>query len=225
MNKSIKIDESILSEVLLKDSEIMKIFIFCLIHSNHKGKKFKSLSVSTGSVVLSESIIKNKLNTDLALFKDKIKKLKSLKLLKFSLIEKSIIVNINNYSDYHLDFKSENKNTIDERKNVFKEKVKSYVGDFNKKVLVSFFSYWTEPNKSGTKMRFELEKTWDIKRRIKTWVRNESIWNSKGFNKPIGLKNHEAFKQKEREVFGHVRSATNMYSIGDVVEKKKDKDK
>ena len=32
--------------------------------------------------------------------------------------------------------------------------------------------YWTEPNKSCTKMRFELEKTWSLGRRLKTWNRN-----------------------------------------------------
>lgn len=32
-----------------------------------------------------------------------------------------------------------------------------------------FISYWTEPNKSGTKVRWELEKTFDVKRRLLTW--------------------------------------------------------
>ena len=32
-----------------------------------------------------------------------------------------------------------------------------------------FHSYWTEPNKSKTKLRWELEKTWDTKRRLQTW--------------------------------------------------------
>lgn len=40
----------------------------------------------------------------------------------------------------------------------------------------AFIDYWSEANKSGTKMRFEMEKTWDLGRRIKRWVNN-------GFNK------------------------------------------
>ena len=35
-----------------------------------------------------------------------------------------------------------------------------------------FFDYWTERNKSGTKQRWELEKTFEIGRRIKTWFNN-----------------------------------------------------
>jgi hypothetical protein len=29
-----------------------------------------------------------------------------------------------------------------------------------------------EPNKSNTKFRYELEKTWDTERRLKTWNQN-----------------------------------------------------
>ena len=39
-------------------------------------------------------------------------------------------------------------------------------------IIYEFVSYWTEPNKSKTKMRFELEKTWDTKRRLQTWLFN-----------------------------------------------------
>ena len=28
---------------------------------------------------------------------------------------------------------------------------------------------WSEPNRSETKMKFELERTWDVKRRLNTW--------------------------------------------------------
>tara|TARA_R100000655_G_scaffold4623_3_gene14947 strand:+ start:1013 stop:1774 length:762 start_codon:yes stop_codon:yes gene_type:complete len=41
----------------------------------------------------------------------------------------------------------------------------------------AFVDYWTEANKSGTKMRFEMEKTWDLKRRLSRWV--NSSFNKK----------------------------------------------
>ena len=43
---------------------------------------------------------------------------------------------------------------------------------YDYKLLEEFIEYWTEPNKSGTKMRFELEKTWSLSRRLKKWKRN-----------------------------------------------------
>ena len=45
-----------------------------------------------------------------------------------------------------------------------------------------FISYWTEPNKSGTKQRWELEKTFDVKRRLVTWFGNAQRFNG---SKPI----------------------------------------
>jgi len=39
-------------------------------------------------------------------------------------------------------------------------------------MLYKFFNYWSELNKSGTKMRFELEKTWEIEKRLATWKNN-----------------------------------------------------
>lgn len=47
----------------------------------------------------------------------------------------------------------------------------------------AFISYWTEPNKSGTKMRFELEKTWSTARRLGTWDRNN--FGNKGSKTPV----------------------------------------
>jgi uncharacterized protein YdaU (DUF1376 family) len=43
----------------------------------------------------------------------------------------------------------------------------------------NFREYWTEPNSSGTP-RYQIQKTWDTKRRIRTWARN----NYGGFAKP-----------------------------------------
>ena len=35
-----------------------------------------------------------------------------------------------------------------------------------------FVSYWTEPNQSGTKVRWELQRTFDVKRRLTNWFSN-----------------------------------------------------
>ena len=42
----------------------------------------------------------------------------------------------------------------------------------------NFLEYWTELNKSQTKMRFEMEKTWDTKRRLGRWEQNQKNWGS-----------------------------------------------
>ena len=62
--------------------------------------------------------------------------------------------------------------TIEQRKEDFLNDVRKYTSDYPSTMLNDFFSFWTEPNKSGTKMRFELERTWDTKRRLRRWSEN-----------------------------------------------------
>jgi len=45
----------------------------------------------------------------------------------------------------------------------------------------NFLSYWTEQNKSG-KERWELEKFFNIERRISTWITNKTKFNNNGNN-------------------------------------------
>jgi hypothetical protein len=45
-----------------------------------------------------------------------------------------------------------------------------------------FLDYWCEPDKNG-KLRYELEKFFDVKRRVNTWIKNKLRYgNSKTFN-------------------------------------------
>lgn len=53
--------------------------------------------------------------------------------------------------------------------------------------MQKFVSYWTEPNKSKTKVRWEMEKTWDMKRRVGTWMRNSMKFNKSNEPKAIRI--------------------------------------
>ncbi len=52
-----------------------------------------------------------------------------------------------------------------------------------------FYNYWTEKNKSGTKQRWELEKTFDVDRRFATWQQNAAKFNSQNYGK--NQRNHQ----------------------------------
>lgn len=72
-------------------------------------------------------------------------------------------------------------NNIDERKQKFASTLKEFSNIYSRDMLKEFYAYWTEPNKSNTKFRQELEKTWDIKRRLESWSKNDKTFKS---NKP-----------------------------------------
>ena len=66
---------------------------------------------------------------------------------------------------------------LEKRNKSFYESLVPFVETYGKELIRAFYDYWTEPNKSKTKMRFELEKTWDVKRRLNTWASREKINN------------------------------------------------
>ena len=80
----------------------------------------------------------------------------------------------------------ENENINDNKEDLFKKRELEFIELVNTNsniyplpMLKAFCNYWTEPNKSKTKMRFELEKTFEIGRRLVTWSSRD-----KTFNKP-----------------------------------------
>ncbi len=64
---------------------------------------------------------------------------------------------------------------LKKRAGVFCNSLVPYVKTYGKEMIRKFYYYWTEPNKSRTKMRYELERTWDTKRRLNTWASRENI--------------------------------------------------
>lgn len=63
---------------------------------------------------------------------------------------------------------------------IFKKSIEPYLQKYGREMCNDFYMYWTEPNKSKTKLRFEMQKTWDVGRRLVTWSKN----NQK-YKKPI----------------------------------------
>ena len=70
-------------------------------------------------------------------------------------------------------------NTISNRRNDFVFEVLTF--DYEESILNGFIDYWTEPNKSNTKMKFELNKTWKTALRLKTWAANQKKWDKPKF--------------------------------------------
>jgi hypothetical protein len=65
---------------------------------------------------------------------------------------------------------------IAKRQADFKEEVESFVENYPIEMLTAFYVYWSEPNQTKSKMKKELEKTWDTARRLVTWKNNQESW-------------------------------------------------
>ena len=73
-------------------------------------------------------------------------------------------------------------NNIEKRKLKFADTLKPFLSIYGKEMLNDFYRYWSEPNKSGTKFKMEMEKTWDLERRLEMWSRR-----NKQFKKDTSL--------------------------------------
>ena len=71
-------------------------------------------------------------------------------------------------------------NTISNRRNDFVFEVLTF--NYDESILNGFIDYWTEPNKSNTKMKYELNKTWKTELRLKTWATNQKKWDKPNSN-------------------------------------------
>ena len=69
--------------------------------------------------------------------------------------------------------------SLEERMTELELAIMEYKGEYPVEMLQAFWEYWSEPNQSRTKMRKELQKTWDTKRRLKTWADRESKFEGK----------------------------------------------
>ncbi len=85
------------------------------------------------------------------------------------------------------------KKTIEERAEAFKllllKEAEGTPYGNRRDLLKAFFDYWTEHGPKDRKMRFEKQTSFDIKRRLGTWARNDKNYNAPKQGSLIGFHN------------------------------------
>lgn len=76
-------------------------------------------------------------------------------------------------------------NNIEERKLKFASTLEPFKSKYGRDLLNQFYKYWTQPNKSNTKFKQELEKTWQLSYRLETWSSREKTNFAKETIQPI----------------------------------------
>lgn len=61
-----------------------------------------------------------------------------------------------------------------EREQAFRYSLTPYLEKYGDEMITNFADYWTEPNQNKTKMRFEMQPTFEVGRRLATWNRNNN---------------------------------------------------
>lgn len=79
------------------------------------------------------------------------------------------------------------KKATEKRAKDFYNSLIPYVVTYGKEMVREFYNYWSEPNKSQSRLRFEQERTWDLNRRLARWSNHTNGFKSNkddGKNRP-----------------------------------------
>lgn len=78
-----------------------------------------------------------------------------------------------------------NTDSIELRKQKFKDSIREHVDTYGKQMCTEFYEYWIEANEGGKKMKFEMEKTFQVSARLKRWKGNESKFTKPALGQPV----------------------------------------
>lgn len=94
--------------------------------------------------------------------------------------------------------------TLSEKKEVrakeFYGSLVDYVGTYGAQMVREFYDYWTESNANGAKMRFEMEKVFDVGRRLATWAKRDKIINTQ----KNGQRNYQTTTERSRAEYARI---------------------
>ena len=80
--------------------------------------------------------------------------------------------------------KDKEEDNISVRKQMFGDKLSSFLDIYEKSMIREFYDYWTEHGERDKKMRFEKQTSFNIELRLKTWLKNKLERNKTKFNAP-----------------------------------------
>ena len=84
------------------------------------------------------------------------------------------------------------------REKEFYDQLVPWVSVYGPDMVRKFFDYWRERNKSRTKMRFELQQTWDLAGRLRTWEQKQNDYDKRGKT------SCSSSKQDDAELMQHI---------------------
>ena len=211
----IKIHRKILDNPLVKFSKnysYAEAWLYLLLRAAYTDQKVligsEIYNLKTGEIITSQKKLckqfgwgNSRLRTFLKLYeKDNMIKIKTnSKLTHLTIInyrtnqvEQTATKSQTNQKQIHSKKEKKSKKDIDQRFDEFQYRVLAegikQVPMIDPTLIEAFTDYWTEKNISGKKMKFEMQQTFDIKRRLLKWVKNNEDWSFESKSKSLDTK-------------------------------------
>lgn len=186
----IKLHRQLLKHWIWKNDQYLRAWIYCLFRANHESNKIllgsKLQSVERGQFITSIGNFAKDTGLTVQGVRTFWWLLENDKMITKTSTSKSTKLTICNYDSYQTLQQTNNKPVTNVQQTLnkpvttdkkvkkekqlkeFKEEASTF-SEYDSEMIKEFIDYWTEENHSKTKFRFQLEKTWSMKRRLATW--------------------------------------------------------
>ena len=177
----IKLHRKILDNGIFENAELLKVFVWCILKANSEPAVVYGRQVKAGQFVTGRVTAAEELRLAPSTVYDRLQRLKKMKYIKIDSNTKNSLVTVLKYKTYQ-GFDKTVKRNLDVVCDKFTTEVMLHNEEYQNNVLEGFILYWTEPNRSKTKLRYELQPTFDIARRLKTWQKNQAKFDKTNSN-------------------------------------------
>lgn len=186
--------------------EMLSLFLYLLNNAKEKEVKHDGIVEHRGQFLISLGKLSTIIGAGKQVVRTCLSKLIKMQLIEVNTERLYSIITICNYDDYFEAEVNKPKNELknedtkpveapkedkpkktkeeiaaatEKRKKKFGQDLVPYVATYGKDMIRKFYDYWSETNKSKTRMRCETEKTWDLNLRLQNWARRDKDFGTK----------------------------------------------
>lgn len=186
--------------------EMLSLFLYLLNNAKEKEVKHDGIVEHRGQFLTSLGKLSTIIGAGKQVVRTCLSKLIKMQLIEVNTERLYSIITICNYDDYFeaevnkpkIELKNEDTKPVEapkedkpkktkeeiaaateKRKKKFGQDLVPYVATYGKDMIRKFYDYWSETNKSKTRMRCETEKTWDLNLRLQNWARRNKDFGAK----------------------------------------------
>ena len=117
---------------------------------------------------------------------------------------------------------SDGSNFTEARKEAFRKECLKYIDVYDVQLVTNFFNYWSETNRKTGLMRWEMEKTWETKKRLARWVKNQ--FSKEITAADIRLERTKGKESKQAKVTEQQQLAAQLRQQQEEAERRKDEE-
>ena len=114
------------------------------------------------------------------------------------------------------EYSKEKESKVRERKLKFASTLEPHLAFYGPVMIREFYDYWTELNKTETKFKQELEKTWSLERRLRTWAENDKNFKNGKQSDNAASNSNQSYKPASVDTSELVQELTSDLTNGNI---------